>query len=189
MAQPDYDYEVNWTIDRTSNHTSLTEMNDDFSYFVSNPRESTNLTIYNNETNHIYNEIRYFNYNFENQMRENMFLQNFANITAAINRGDIVFNIDDDFIPFNELNPPLQREPININIDVEEFHLSEEDKNCCICMEQRETQQICRLNCQHIYCVDCINKHLQRNNGCPLCRTSITNIQVQNENSRNLFNL
>lgn len=184
MAQPDYDYEINWTIDRTPNHTILNEINNDFSYFVSNSRESTNL-INTMEDNRIYNELRYFNHNFENQTYRNMFLQNFANITAALDRGEISFNIDDDFIPFNDNYPLLQREPININFNIEEFTISEEERNCCICMEQRETQQFCRLNCQHLYCVTCINSHLERNNSCPLCRTNITNIQIQNDNARN----
>lgn len=59
------------------------------------------------------------------------------------------------------------------------FQLTEEDKNCCICMETKEEIQICVLNCSHNFCVQCINAHIINNRQCPLCRNLITEINTK----------
>jgi hypothetical protein len=94
-------------------------------------------------------------------------------------------NTSDDFIPFNLSSIQI---PHDITISVLEFLVSDEDRNCCICMELRDSEEICRLNCHHLYCVQCINQHLERNTCCPVCRTNITNILTQNNNARNMIN-
>ena len=94
--------------------------------------------------------------------------------------GDNEFGDNDDFIPFEPLHQPI----IHIEVKVQPFQLSEEDKNCCVCMETRETHQICQLNCLHKFCSECIKIHIQRNRQescCPLCRINITEISVQTE--------
>jgi hypothetical protein len=95
---------------------------------------------------------------------------------------NIDFNINDDFIPFNN--------NINIDIKVLAFYLSKEDKTCCICMELCELNQICQLNCNHKFCCDCTQMYIKINRQrplCPLCRTNITNISVQNQDIRFKF--
>ena len=76
---------------------------------------------------------------------------------------------DEEFIPFIF-------EP-DINKITADFFVSEEDKNCCICMESREENEICKLNCQHKFCGDCVNKLIQKNTSmeicCPMCRENI----------------
>ena len=88
----------------------------------------------------------------------------------------------DDFIPF---------EPFTIDIYVQEFLLLKEDRNCCICMESRENEQICQLNCHHKFCSKCTLSHIQRNRRqqpcCPLCRTNISNISVKTQKIRETF--
>lgn len=49
-------------------------------------------------------------------------------------------------------------------------------KECVICMEKIAKQNIfCLTNCQHIFCRDCIKKHVNANYDakCPLCRKQI----------------
>ena len=107
---------------------------------------------------------------------------NTINSNHAVN---ILSNIteDEDFIPFET---PRNR---RINIDIINFTVSEEDRHCCICMEERHSEDICRLNCQHSFCVQCINQHLQTNHSCPVCRSDVTNVSVQTSNARDRINL
>ena len=88
-------------------------------------------------------------------------------------------NANGDFIPL------VKRTPVNFIIN--EFELSEEDKNCCICMSDKNNEQMCRLNCCHSFCVECMDIHLNTKHNCPLCRTDITQIQSQTIESRQKF--
>jgi len=128
----------------------------------------------------------------------------YNNVNIIINDAYIINN----YIDFNyvELNWSIDRNPdyniINIlnqeqtisqEIDIitEEFSVSEEDKNCCICIESREDINICRLNCSHQFCYECILSYRRTNINnvcCPLCRTRITNISVQSHEIREQFN-
>lgn len=74
-----------------------------------------------------------------------------------------------------------------INFICNEFELSEEEKNCCICMTDRNNEQICSLNCRHKFCVECIDILLKTKHTCPLCRTTITQIQTQTIEARELI--
>lgn len=95
-----------------------------------------------------------------------------------------------DRIYARELYPfgnPAGRNRVNsspVNFILQEFELSEEDKTCCICMEQKENEQICSINCRHKFCVVCIDLHLNRNQYCPLCRAYIHQIQTQTIEAR-----
>lgn len=57
-----------------------------------------------------------------------------------------------------------------------------EDIICPICFDAIEHEKICKTNCNHEFCKDCMNKSLRDNiiikneGGCPLCRTRITQI-------------
>ena len=59
--------------------------------------------------------------------------------------------------------------------------VSEEEQNCCVCIEIREKDEICRFNCQHTVCGECINNIMKTQTTlcCPICRTNIINITVQ----------
>jgi hypothetical protein len=88
-------------------------------------------------------------------------------------------NIDDNFIPFNK------SDSMALHYIIEPFELTEEEKTCCVCMEERQNDKICRLNCKHVFCVYCINQHLHQKDCCPLCRTHIMSIQTQTIESKN----
>jgi hypothetical protein len=68
----------------------------------------------------------------------------------------------------------------NITIIEEQFVFSEDD--CTICMENRENDKFCQLNCQHCFCAVCIQTilHLPQVFHCPLCREKVDTIKVVN---------
>ena len=73
--------------------------------------------------------------------------------------------------------------PENISIIEEEFVVSEDEcSDCAICMENRENDKFCQLNCQHYFCVVCVQiiLHLPRAFHCPLCREKVDTIKVMN---------
>ena len=168
LAIQDDQIDIGWIIDRTPDHNLINIIN-------------------NNE----YHDVNYINNRyFHQQFAQSNQARLIAQANQAMLNGEIHFNrsnedIDDygdndDFIPFEPLHQPI----IHIEVKVQPFQLSEEDKNCCVCMETRETHQICQLNCLHKFCSECIKIHIQRNRQescCPLCRINITEISVQTE--------
>lgn len=47
-------------------------------------------------------------------------------------------------------------------------------KECVICYESlSSTKNLCITECGHEFCFSCMMKHVQRNNGCPCCRSTI----------------
>lgn len=47
------------------------------------------------------------------------------------------------------------------------------DKECIICYESlSRTRNMCITECGHEFCFSCMMKHVQRNNGCPICRST-----------------
>lgn len=63
------------------------------------------------------------------------------------------------------------------NIEIFEYL----EKNCYICMEDREKEDFCSLNCNHVICGICTKQMLKsfKTICCPLCRTSTTDITTQ----------
>lgn len=50
----------------------------------------------------------------------------------------------------------------------------ESGKECVICYESLSaTKNICITECGHEFCFSCMMKHVQRNTGCPICRSTI----------------
>jgi hypothetical protein len=156
-----------------------------------------------NLINMIHNRNEYDDINFINNIqniRNQYFHEQFGHATQALMNGLLQFqhNIDndddlpadddaanDDFIPFEP-----ESQPINLIVEVHTFPVTEEEKDCCVCMESKEYQQICQLNCLHKFCSECTLTHIQRNTQqpcCPLCRTNITNISVQTQEIRDAF--
>jgi hypothetical protein len=68
----------------------------------------------------------------------------------------------------------------NISVIEEEFVVSQDE--CAICMEKRENDEFCQLNCRHYFCAVCIQiiLHLPRAFNCPLCREKVVTIKVMN---------
>jgi hypothetical protein len=86
----------------------------------------------------------------------------------------------EEFIPFKNYNPTSN----DIKVEFQVFPVTEEDTNCCVCFETRETLKICQLNCSHKFCSECSITHISKNRNkpcCPLCRENITKIAVQTD--------
>ena len=126
--------------------------------------------------NSIYNALVISNNNISNIVHDATHLRNNIEYT----------NETDDFIPFQTINSCL-----HINFDFESVTISsDEDLNCCVCMELKKDTEICQLNCLHKFCSSCVTIHVKKNRNsacCPLCRTNITNISVQTEEDLEIF--
>jgi hypothetical protein len=174
MSQTDSNDDIiTWIIDRTPDYSILNSINN-----IQNMRDFTggDRLIIRDFINPIYNSVNNEeNYNFNHNIIRN-------NIINIIN-SNTIFNMDDDFIPFNPQSNRTQPHTQSINFIVDNLLIPEE-LNCCICMEEQEEQHICQLNCQHTFCVTCIDHHLERKFTCPLCREDISDITTQTMEAR-----
>ena len=160
--------------------------------------------INNNQNYNIYEEnniIEFINTNefintiYNNQNYQNYIENNIIEYISHIDNIEII-NIINNYINNQE---PEQNVPstnpnenfVNINFVLETIDTStDDDLNCCICMESKENHEICQLNCQHKFCSECIVTLVNRNRNnseCPLCRTQINTITVQTDDD--LYNL
>ena len=181
MAQSNNSLNIGWFIDRIPDYNIGRNYQSSFNTNQTINSPWINDPYYNEAPISRIRNSRYFNH--INTLDDVNYINTF-NTNYAVN---ILSNIteDDDFIPFDNSHH------INhiIHVDINNLSVSEEDRQCCICMEQRQTEDICRLNCQHSFCVQCINQHLQTNHSCPICRARVTNVSVQNNNARDRINL
>jgi hypothetical protein len=115
--------------------------------------------------------------------------QQFTRGNQALMNGfisQIVINNDNDindFIPFEPHHIPIQTEVIRINI-------SDEERDCAICLETKDYQDITQINCGHKFCFNCIAHHIyanRRQHRCPLCRRNIELIKFQLDNQEHYF--
>lgn len=88
----------------------------------------------------------------------------------------------------SRVQPTIPFAPIAEVLVVTDMAITEEEKDCCVCQEEREDNDICRLNCAHTFCSGCVKKVMDRQKKCPLCRAEITQICVQTETNREKFN-
>ena len=83
------------------------------------------------------------------------------------------------------VNPHIDKLLITVTVEPE---LPTEE--CCICLNDKQMSQ---FNCGHSCCPECITKVAQKRTNlfisCPLCRAKIQNIQVIDQDVRNLMNL
>lgn len=137
----------------------------------------------------LFNNIIYFNntneYNNSDDSLDDNIIGDYNQANNIANDNLANDNLsNDDFIPF-------EPEPHNeVVIEVQEFCISEEDCNCCVCMEMHENDTICQFNCLHKFCTECASIHYRGNRqhfSCPLCRTSVTNIYLQTEDAHQKF--
>lgn len=88
--------------------------------------------------------------------------QNFQNVVRVL-----------DFSDNNEINA---YNPQLIQIETNDFNNLVEANECCsVCLEYFESSnvQVCRLHCSHYYHNECIERWLELQHTCPLCRTQI----------------
>jgi hypothetical protein len=156
-------YNISWTIDRNPDYNILNNILND---------NSVNNNIINNTRNIIY---IYDNIFQDNQEETEEFIP-FASYNTNINQQA---EETEEFIPFTNNNHSY-----DIKVEFQVFTVTEEDTNCCVCFETRETLQICQLNCSHKFCSECSITHISKNKNnpcCPLCRKNITKIAVQTD--------
>ena len=58
---------------------------------------------------------------------------------------------------------------------------------CPICMNDINTDDICKTECNHEYCYDCLNQWLNISDNCPNCRESIKTFKYKDETNRILY--
>ena len=113
------------------------------------------------------NEIRTPNYNYTN---DNSYEY-------------IIYNNDDNIIDYINIHPTTRfDEPKqNIYIIYKTLLISDEESICCICMETREKNEVCSLNCHHTFCGYCIENCLKMQDiyVCSLCREVVILIICQ----------
>jgi hypothetical protein len=51
--------------------------------------------------------------------------------------------------------------------------VEEDVEECPICYEPIKKYGFCTTNCEHTFCMDCMVRHLQINQSCPLCRDKV----------------
>lgn len=158
----DNEWEIQWVIDRTPDHNLINNIN----------------------FNHEYDDVNFVD-NIRNQ-QDQYFHDQFARATQTLLNGTIQFNIHnedtdiDNFIPFQPQSTHLA-----IQTEVRSISVSQEERDCVICYETRELQDITLINCGHKFCVHCITHHIRINRRqpcCPLCRKNIELITFQLNN-------
>jgi hypothetical protein len=89
----------------------------------------------------------------------------------------------------NYSRPSIRAIPSELVLD-QDIKFNEEQCECCICMEQKEEENICQFNCGHVFCVTCIDRSLKtfrdRNQDviCALCRTEVKKITFKKQENR-----
>ena len=94
----------------------------------------------------------------------------------------IIYNTD-NIIDYININPTIRFDKPKQNIDIiyKTLLISDEESICCICMETREKNEICYLNCHHTFCRYCVENCLKMQHlyVCSLCREEVIVIICQ----------
>jgi len=105
---------------------------------------------------------------------------------------NMIYNeINNGIIPIpNMRNQSEQQFKFNIGIAFQTLEISEEMQNCCICLEKRQKDEICELNCNHNFCGFCVKDILSKNNNIrrpnsPVYRENIKNIKTKKKEIQN----
>jgi hypothetical protein len=128
---------------------------------------------HNNEThNSLYNSVQTFLFEDDtindNNESENEYYE--LDITIYHDHNNDIF-YDNYFKSCNEINSHLGKS----------HKIKEDDpiigENCMICMEEYKNREFKRIipKCQHIFHKRCIDKWLQQNASCPVCRCDLLN--------------
>lgn len=174
MDTEDYDHNV-WLPDTTNQDVISNNANREILHNHSthvNTSSYENFNVLSRFRNYNSNE-RYFNSNAIDSFNFNNVRQTNDDILTLNEHTSI--NSNENFIEMHVSSSLNER----IKINIINFVVTEEDKLCCICMEDRHSEEFCKLNCLHIFCIECINHHLQNKQSCPICRSNITAITAQ----------
>lgn len=135
------------------------------------------------DINFILNIINRFNINFEGRNILNFYnnlLTLFIRFNPASEINNMITNITPDTSSDNNITNLISRDIVNIK-DLNknsELIISEKlDDKCSICLEKYKEKEILRkLSCEHIFHYKCIDKWLENQYKCPICRNVLNNI-------------
>ena len=200
---------IHWSIDRNRDFNNFMHNQDDNNNRYNNTNSFTTWNPYSGEETITHIRNNYFNranrrdrihdINWQNiaSQEHDSNVNNQTRYYETLNQIDNIIGIGENwvssgYIPFNYVpneddNGNRNRRP-TIDVSIQQMVFNEEERNCCICFETRENDDICKLNCDHVFCVDCLHEHLERNNNCPLCRTPIRSVRVQNNGAMETIN-
>lgn len=95
----------------------------------------------------------------------------------------IIYNNTYNIIDYINIHPTIRFDEPKQNIDIiyKTLLISDEKSICCICMEKREKNEICSLNCHHTFCGYCVENCLKMQDMyvCSLCREVVIVIICQ----------
>jgi len=74
----------------------------------------------------------------------------------------------------------------NSNWWLKGFDICTKNYECVICFENKSNN--IKTQCNHIFCADCLGKHLSLNFKCPYCRTTLLNDRRKNSSQITYYN-
>ena len=98
---------------------------------------------------------------------------------------------------FQSLYPTEKKAPIEFILRQTTTTTTTTTQECPICYDEIATSEQMKTNCQHIYCAPCVNQFLYQETSkqrqqkqqqikvcCPMCRTEITSLETQNQETK-----
>lgn len=58
---------------------------------------------------------------------------------------------------------------------------------CPVCLNDIIDEELCLLDCKHVFCYNCLNSWLDIKRECPLCRVAIEKFKFQDEINRIIY--
>ena len=126
------------------------------------------------------------NRQFINTYTLNNVIYNVDNVIYNVN--NVIYNVD-NIDNVSSTTSLIRSVPSELVLD-EDIEFNEEQCECCICIEQKEAENICQFNCGHTFCVTCIDTSLtifkNRNQDviCSLCRAKVQKITFKTQENK-----
>ena len=135
------------------NHLQECLMNNLLTYFSNSNIHNSN--IYTNT----------YNFDLNNNNISDTFSNMFSDVTSFVNQNIENINQTQE----NQINNQYTIQDLNKKFPIMKCI---EKTECIICFEDKI--KLCReLNCNHIFCYECIDKWFLKSNSCPVCKKNI----------------
>ena len=179
-----------WTIDTTPTYNNIINIMND----AMDIEDNNMINMLNTNMAYAVNNDMNFNEEDMNYIQDSSTASGnwYYNYSLFHNNNNNMMELETpDFIPFEPGAIPFETERIDIATVLEQFQVSQEDRCCCVCMETNMSQtDICKLNCGHKYCNNCMIQHINAHRNaslCPLCRGKISTVTVNSNDGQILF--
>ena len=122
---------------------------------------------------------------FIDRVGNRQFINTYTLNNVIYNVDNIIYNIDN----VSSTTSLIRSVPSELVLD-EDIEFNEEQCECCICIEEKEAENICQFNCGHTFCVTCIDTSLtifkNRNQDviCSLCRAKVQKITLKTQENK-----